>query len=345
MENLDRDKISGLMATTSGATCLDIIPLAKSGSPRRYYRIVVPAPQKEETDTIIACVSDDVPENQTFIRLAKYLKGKGIRVPAIYAVSDDCKAYLLEDLGSADLLGVIKSEAPVTTKQDLVFEAIKELVKFQQLPEEEWCKLVGFKPFDQDLVWYDFNYARVQFFDKSGLEYDSEKLEKELRELQKRLLAYPRELWGLMYRDFQSRNIMIAGKPYFIDFQSARKGPGVYDLVSFAWQAKADFSPEMREAIIERYAETFCGGDVQGKAVIKKEVKYWAIFRVMQTLGAYGLRGLTEGKTHFLQSIPQALTNLDVLLQNEEVGGKMPELQNLVRKALVKYPDNKESNI
>jgi aminoglycoside/choline kinase family phosphotransferase len=59
-----------------------------------------------------------------------------------------------------------------------------------------------------------------------------------------------------MYRDFQARNIMLKdGKPYFIDFQGGRKGPFYYDLASFVWQARANYSDELKEELIEEYRE------------------------------------------------------------------------------------------
>ncbi len=57
-----------------------------------------------------------------------------------------------------------------------------------------------------------------------------------------------------MYRDFQSRNVMVKdGEPFFIDFQGGRRGPLYYDVASFLWQAKAKYSDELREELLEVY--------------------------------------------------------------------------------------------
>jgi RNase adaptor protein for sRNA GlmZ degradation len=48
---------------------------------------------------------------------------------------------------------------------------------------------------------------------------------------------------------------------------------------------------------------------------------------VLQTLGAYGFRGLFERKQHFLQSIPKAIENINWLLENDKIPSNLPELK------------------
>ena len=124
---------------------------------------------------------------------------------------------------------------------------------FQTLKKDEWEKIVEFPPLDSELIRYDFAYAVNNLINLSDITYDSAALQRDFNILEKRLLSYPKHLWGLMYRDFQSRNIIVKEKPYFIDYQSCRFGPGIYDLVSFAWQAKAGFSSEDKKKLADIY--------------------------------------------------------------------------------------------
>ncbi len=58
-------------------------------------------------------------------------------------------------------------------------------------------------------------------------------------------------------------------------------------------------------------------------------MRYYYAFvyvRIMQAMGAYGLRGFYERKTHFLASVPYAVRNIEWLLRNAELPVKLPEL-------------------
>jgi hypothetical protein len=119
-----------------------------------------------------------------------------------------------------------------------------------------------------------------------------------------------------MYRDFQSRNVMLVNdEPYFIDFQGGRRGPVYYDVASFLWQAKANFSPELRDELISTYIESLKKYREVYESKFLKQLRQFVLFRTLQVLGAYGFRGYFEKKPHFIQSIPFALHNLRELLK------------------------------
>ena len=119
-----------------------------------------------------------------------------------------------------------------------------------------------------------------------------------------------------LYRDFQSRNVMLKdGKPYYIDFQGGRKGPIYYDVASFIWQAKANYSDELREELLQTYLTALRKYMPVDETYFRKQLRHFVLFRTLQVLGAYGFRGYFEKKPHFLQSVPYAIDNLRSLLQ------------------------------
>lgn len=306
------------------STIKKIESLRESGSARLYYRIYL------DSFTAILCVSENVKENETFVNLSRFLLDKSICVPEIYAVSENYECYLLEDLGDEDFLKLLSGPGRKENLKRYIGEIISQLVSFQQLPPYSWKEIVEFPPLDEELISYDCRYALDNFFRLCGKDFDEVSLMGEFLQLQNKLLAYPQPLWGLMFRDFQSRNIMIREMPYFIDYQSSRRGPGIYDLVSFAWQAKANFSDEERSEIVELYIRELNKRGIDAEEAVRCNLPYWAMFRILQTLGAYGLRGLKEGKRHFIESIPYALANLRHLLETYNLISLFPELYRLI---------------
>ena len=118
-----------------------------------------------------------------------------------------------------------------------------------------------------------------------------------------------------MYRDFQSRNVMIKdGKPWFIDFQGGRKGPFYYDVASFLWQAKANFPDSLRKEFVADYIDALRKYQPVDADEFNAQLRHFVLFRTLQVLGAYGFRGYFEKKPHFMQSVPFAIDNLRQLL-------------------------------
>lgn len=105
-----------------------------------------------------------------------------------------------------------------------------------------------------------------------------------------------------LYRDFQARNVMICnGLPFFIDFQGGMRGPLQYDLASFLWQASARYPQSLRIQLIEAYIDEVSQLLPQfDKEAFIQRLYLFVLFRMLQVLGAYGLRGYVERKNIFL---------------------------------------------
>ena len=126
-------------------------------------------------------------------------------------------------------------------------------------------------------------------------------------------------------------------RPWLIDFQGGRKGPVVYDIVSFLWQAKARLTPAVRQELLELYASRYAELTGRPASDIMDAVTPLVLFRTLQVLGAYGFRGLVQCRAHFIESIPFALENLGDLV-NSDILCRYPELRRVAEYAIAHCP-------
>lgn len=300
----------------------NVTPLASAGSDRRYFRLSAP-----DAPDVVGTEGPDSVENRCFISLALAFHKAGLHVPEILAVSGDGLSYLQSDLGDTALLPLLSGGR----RMEFAAEALRNLVEMQTVDPELWENAVMAKPFSRRLVMWDLNYFKYEFLKPAGVVFDEEALEDDFGRLADELADVPGGMSGFMYRDFQSRNIMVCDdRLYFIDFQGGRRGPLVYDAVSFLWQAKAGFTQEERKTLMGIYASALAAKTAVSPAEVEKSASLFAFFRTLQVLGAYGFRGLVEKKAHFIESIPAALDNLRCLLDNG-IADPYPELKRVAR--------------
>ena len=180
----------------------------------------------------------------------------------------------------------------------------------------EWEQCYPQPEFDENSVLFDLNYFKYCFLKPTDLDFHELKLEANFRLFAKDLVAEKYD--SFMYRDFQARNVMLdaQGNPYFIDYQGGRKGPFYYDLASFLWQASAKYSHKLRRELIYQYYDSLKDyTEVPSVRHFVDRLSLFVLFRTLQVLGAYGLRGYFERKKHFIDSIPHAMQNLRELLK------------------------------
>lgn len=352
IDNRTDKEIAGQTGEKWGAgrnlSLVEISRLAGAGSSRSYFRLLFGYPDADAANedglknhvTLIATVGKSAVENRAFVSLARLFASHSLPVPEILDESEDGGCYLQRDLGDTSLYSLLGGDESV----EILKKAAEILPRFQFLPEEEWAGLVFNDEFGAKQVISDLHYFKDCFLKCIGIEFDERLLEREFEEIARLVSEIPRKYVGLMMRDCQSRNIMVYDShPYFIDFQGARRGPALYDAVSLLWQAKSGFSPELRQEVLRHYAESACSL-INSKAdnaasvdELLRSVPLMILIRTLQVLGAYGLRGIIEKKSHFLSSIPFAIGNLRQILTDPcrigspcgwegSIGGKFPEL-------------------
>ena len=134
-----------------------------------------------------------------------------------------------------------------------------------------------------------------------------------------------------MYRDFQSRNIMLVeGEPWFIDYQGGRKGPLQYDIASLLYDAKAAIPGSVRELLLEYYLDVLKNYIPVNRTSFYQYYFGYVLIRILQALGTYGFRGYYENKPHFLKSIPFAMANLQSLLEKKVIPLPLPMLRQVL---------------
>lgn len=290
--------------------------LSASGSNRHYFRL------ESKNTSLIGVEGTSLEENKAFIEMAIHFRKMGLPVPEFLGQSPDGYFYIQEDLGDTLLFDSIadgrKTGVFHEQEKDLLRKTMRKLPYFQVLGAKDFDFSVCYPQpaFNERSIRWDLNYFKYCFLKSTGLDFQENLLEDDFAVLTRILLRSDTNTF--MYRDFQSRNVMIKNnEPYFIDFQGGRRGPVFYDVASFLWQAKAKYSDELREELLQDYLHELKVLMPVDEADFREQLKHYVLFRTLQVLGSYGFRGYFEKKPHFLQSIPFAFENLRSILKNE----------------------------
>ncbi|NUM32316.1 MAG: phosphotransferase [Bacteroidetes bacterium] len=321
--------ISVLFVKTFNEKPTEITLLEQSGSDRKYFRI------KTNEKTLIATSNANISENETFFYLTHKFNELSIKVPKIFAISDDKTIYIQSDLGKTNLLETINKFGFSDKVVILLKKAIENLVKIQIEGDKyiDYTKCYVNDEFGKHAIFSDLLYFKYYFADTLKINYNNQNLIKDFEKLSINLSG--NSLKYFMYRDFQSRNIMVNENDiFFIDYQGGMKGPVLYDIASFLWQAKAKLPNKTKEYLFNFYIDKLEENIKSpiNRINIKNQYKGFVLLRLLQVLGAYGFRGIFERKTHFLDSIPPALQNLKTYLNDKIPDLDMPELDNLLKK-------------
>jgi len=306
--------------------------LSSHGSDRIILRLL------SSTASAIGIINKDLRENRAFIEFSNHFRKFNLRVPEIYGTAEDGECYLTEDLGDITLFNVINSRGFTDSTVSLYKTALGELVRFQAEagPSLDYTLCYQFDEFGEENIEYDLSYFREKFLDNyyTPARYNEQRLNECFGYLKRRLLECPREYF--LYRDFQSRNIMLRdGIPHFIDYQSGRRGALQYDLASLLYDSRANMPQDIRESLIDYYIHRIRSAVKLDAEEFKNYFWYFAVIRILQALGAYAYLGLRRGKTKFLESIPYAIRNISVILDQKLKDKELEYLREILSEWLL----------
>src|ERR1700738_1773119 len=281
---------------------IKIAPIEKGGSDRKFYRVRC----SSEQSLILVKYNLEREENRHYVEIAQFLEAHEIRAPRIYYHDADEGLVWLEDLGENDLF--THRAEPWLVRRAFYESALDEVRKLHRLPEDVCIQMHRHLPAELNAALYlwEQNY----FFENclgghSGVDkgkIDNVAALPALQEIAENLAKRSRVL---VHRDFQSQNILVRNsQAYLIDFQGMRPGLAQYDLASVLYDPYVDLTVAERDELLEHY----CDGKPDDD--FSETLRFCAMQRLMQALGAYGFLGLVKGHQHFLQHIPKAVSSL-----------------------------------
>lgn len=307
-----------------GGKSTDFFSLAQSGSARQNFV------GENSNQKFIITYNENLAENESFYYFSQVFSALKLNSPQIFKISEDRKFYIQEFLGEHTLSEIIEKEGLSERMKTLVKQTLTKLFELQTKTENQidYSKTFEYENYDELPITNDLFYFKSFIADVLEIPYHKASLLKEFKKITEILENTAPK--GLMIRDFQARNIMVNNddKVFFIDYQSAMKGPLMYDVISFLYQAKANFPEEFKEEMLAFYFSLWENNET--KSQLKQSLKPILLIRLMQVLGAYGFRGLIQRKSHFMKSLDQGIENLYQFSNHWEEMENFPELKKLI---------------
>jgi len=334
-----------LYSSRFGRPPRSILEVAGDGSTRSYYRLV-----GEDLRTAIGAVGPDHEENRAFLSFTRAFRSAALPVPELYGVDEPVGVWLEEDLGDTTLFNALvearklePGNAFPASMLPLYRRVVEVLPRFQV----EGGRVIDYSvayprdAFDLQSILWDLNYFKYHFLKLAHIPFNEQRLENDFLALARYLLQA--DTRHFLYRDFQSRNIMMVDdQPFFIDYQGGRRGAPQYDIASLLYDAKAAIPDSMREQILDHYLDALAEHLDFERAEFLELYRGYVLVRIMQAMGAYGYRGFFERKPRFLQSVPYAARNIRALLERG-LPVALPELEAVFQRIVDEWAHRNET--
>ena len=292
--------------------------LVGDASARQYFRYVA---HPGESYILATYPEAFDPHQFPYKQVYDLLRGIGLPVPKIIRMDGKLGIVLQQDLGDESLEQHFLT-ATEQQRKNLLFQTIDYIVAIQQRgvkelrPEYAASHLALDKEkLSSELRFFYHHY--LSGYRKSPVENENRLME-ELTCLVSQLARYPRLL---CHRDYHVRNLILNdNQVYIVDFQDARWGPPLYDLVSLL---KDSIQLETQET--SEYQDYYLTHSTWQSATLTQirqdfhhQFHLTCAQRLLKALGTYGYQVTACGNLPYKQYIPGTLSRVVASLQDLE---------------------------
>ena len=281
----DLEEAANWIKNTTGSDEYTISPLRQEASSRSYYRITT-----NEQSYILAIQSKEAPEKNfaasgssaaKFLYAAKLLENNSVRVPEIYAFSEDLHFMLQEDLGDVTLDTHKKLDNKIVLEQ-----ALDQLALIYSV-DQDVLKAFSY----DDLFKQTSNFLNI-FKDRNiTLSKDEIALINALRKKLVELIM--NQPFLPTHNDFERRNfIYFKQQIYIIDFQDLNVGPMGMDLASLLYEHDFDYPEDLINQLLQKHCErNGLGFDAKQADILTKQVLTHRSMRCVALLNDFNKQG------------------------------------------------------
>jgi len=300
------------------------VELLKCGaSVRRYYLMRMGNtsyfPRKEVV--VMNVPLDRVDILDDYLNISYYLRRHGIARPRVYEIHRK-QGWIFVEHGEGECLDVFLKKNPGIQLNSLYRQVIDFLLQVQEKAHyESHCP--AFKRFfDQEKYAFEFQFHVKEQLLQRYFKYEMTAEEKnsfaQFAEEISTFLDIKLNLF--VHRDFQSSNIFCKSQDssyrfQIIDFQDARSGNPVYDLVSILWDSYVDIPQKVREELLNYYyqKQPFVRENFS-QDQFRKWIDYSIIQRKLHDAGAFVYTLYLTENANYIQYIEGALhMSLDII--------------------------------
>ncbi len=314
----------------------NVLKLLGDASSRQYFRVV----DDHGNSYIIAAYPEPFEIEQfTYHQVYLLLREAALPVPEILAMDGSLGIVLQQDLGDESLQRRLLTG---DSKEGTGFlrQAVRLLVDIQAKcselvkPNTDASRLA----FDEEKLTWELHFFRRHYGGYRQITFEPlDAISAEFETLASALASYPR---FLCHRDYHVRNLMIKDEKLFIiDFQDARQGPALYDLVSLLKDSIQLDPPHVNRLISYYMRESrACGSQALevGESALRRQFDLMTIQRLLKALGTYGYQITQRGNFIYEQYIEGSLNRaLDALRSVEE----FPYIHAIVEREAARYQE------